>query len=102
MGVGSRRSMGKRAEADQNTSEELQSGREADRMWLQLVHCTIVHTVFYFGKLIRQKRKQGGTEVNIQTGDTGGNNQIYILTMCFIWNKSGKMGNGEHVKNYMK
>jgi len=25
-------------------------------------------TVSYFGKLIRQKRKQGGTKVDIQTG----------------------------------
>jgi len=31
-------------------------------------------TVSYFRKLIRQKRKQGGTKVDIQTGDTGGNN----------------------------
>ena len=28
----------------------------------------------YFRSLIRQKRKQGGTEVDIQTGDTDGNN----------------------------
>jgi len=73
-GAGSGRSTGKRAEADQNASEELQSGREADRTWLQLVRCALVHTMSYFRKLIRQKRKQGGTKVNIQTGDTGGNN----------------------------
>jgi len=42
--------------------------------WLQLVYCALVHTVSYFGRLIRQKRKQGGTKVDIQTGDTGGNN----------------------------
>ena len=39
--------------------EELQSGQEAERTWLQLVRCALVHTVSYFGKLIRQKRKQG-------------------------------------------
>jgi len=39
--------------------EELWSGWEAERTWLQLVHCALVHTVSYFGKLIRQKRKQG-------------------------------------------
>ena len=54
-------------------SEELWSRREADRTWLQLVRCALVHTVSYFRKPIRQKRKQGGTKVNIQTGDTGGN-----------------------------
>ena len=26
------------------------------RTWLQLVHCALMHTVSYFGKLIRQKR----------------------------------------------
>ena len=40
-------------------SEELQSGQEAERTWLQLVCCALVHTVSYFGKPIRQKRKQG-------------------------------------------
>jgi len=49
----------KRVEADWNTLEELQSGREANRTWLQLMHCTLVHTVSYFGKPIGQKRKQG-------------------------------------------
>ena len=29
------------------------------RTWLQLVCCALVHTVSYFRKLIRQKRKQG-------------------------------------------
>ena len=29
------------------------------RTWLQLVRCALMHTVSYFGKLIRQKRKQG-------------------------------------------
>ena len=58
-GAGCGRSMGKRAEADWNTSEELWSRREADRTWLQLVRCALMHTVSYFGKPIRQKRKQG-------------------------------------------
>ena len=49
----------KRVEGDWNTSEELQSGREADRTWLQLMHCTLVHTVSYSGKPIGQKGKQG-------------------------------------------
>ena len=40
-------------------SEELQSGQEAERTWLQLVRCALVHTVSYFRKPIRQKRKQG-------------------------------------------
>jgi len=47
----------KRAEADWNMSEELQSRREADRTWLQLMCCTLMYTVSPFGKLIRQKRK---------------------------------------------
>jgi len=39
-------------------SEELWSRREAERTWLQLVCCALMHTVSYFGKPIRQKRKQ--------------------------------------------
>jgi len=58
MGAGCGRSTGKRAEADQNMLEKLWNGREAERTWLQLVCCALVHTVSYFRKLIRQKRKQ--------------------------------------------
>jgi len=49
MSAGSERSTEKRAEADQNMSEELQSRPEADRTWLQLMYCTLMHTAFYFG-----------------------------------------------------
>jgi len=38
--------------------EELWSGQEAERT-LQLMHCALMHTVFYFRKPIRQKRKYG-------------------------------------------
>jgi len=91
--------VGKRAEAEQNTLEELWSGREAERTWLQLVRCTLVHTVSYFRKPIRQKRKQGEPksifrlEIQEETSE-------YILTMCFIWNKSGEIGNRDHKVEY--
>ena len=60
----------KRVEGDWNTSEELQSGREADRTWLQLMHCTLMHTVSYFGKLIGQKRKQGKPKLIFRLEET--------------------------------
>ena len=68
-------------EGDWNTSEELQSRREADRTWLQLMHCTLVHTVSYFGKPIGQKRKQGEPksifrlEIQEETSE-------YIYSLC--------------------
>ena len=40
-------------------SEELRSRQEAERTWLQLMRCALVHTVSYFGKPIIQKRKPG-------------------------------------------
>ena len=54
--VGFRKERGKESGSG---SEELRSGREAERTCLQLVRCALVHTVSYFGKLIGQKRKQG-------------------------------------------
>ena len=53
--------------------EELRSGREAERTWLQLVHCALVHTGVLFQKADQTEKETGGTEVDIQTGDTGGN-----------------------------
>jgi len=71
MGVGCGRSAGKRV--DWNVSEELQSGREAERTWLQLVRCALLHTGVLFRKADQTEKETGGTKVNIQTGDTGGN-----------------------------
>ena len=59
------------------------------------------HSVL-FRKDNQTEKETGGTEVNIQTGDTGGNIWVYILTMCFIWNKSGEIENGEHKVEYRR
>ena len=53
--------------------EELRSGQEAERTWLQLVRCALVHTGVLFRKADQTEKETGGTEVDIQTGDTGGN-----------------------------
>ena len=73
MGAGCGRSAGKRAEVDRNVSEELRSGREAERTWLQLLRCALMHTGVLFRKANQTEKETGGTKVNIQTGDTGGN-----------------------------
>jgi len=72
-GLNSERSAEKRVEADQNTLTEFQSWRSR-KDWLQPMCCALVHIVFYVERLIRLKRKQGRTKVNIQTEDIGGNN----------------------------
>ena len=43
------------------------------RTWLQLVRCALVHTGVLFRKADRTEKETGETEVDIQTGDTGGN-----------------------------
>jgi len=58
--------------------ERKQIGRASERTgsrrtWLQLVHCTLVHTGVLFRKADQTEKEIGGTEVDIQTGDTGGN-----------------------------
>ena len=73
MGVGSGRSTGKEQKQIGSRSEELQSGREAEGLGFNSCVAPLCTQVSYFRKLIRQKRKQGGTEVDIHTGDTEGN-----------------------------
>ena len=43
------------------------------RTWLQLVRCALVHTGVLFQKADQTEKETGETEVDIQTGDTGGN-----------------------------
>jgi len=90
-------------EKEWNTLEELRSRREAERTWLQLVHCALVHTVSYFEKPIRQKRKQGEPKLIFRLEIWEETSEyIYILTMCFIWNKSREIGNGDHKVEYRR
>jgi len=46
---------------------------ESRRTWLQLVRCALVHTGVLFRKADQTEKETGGTEFDIQTGDTGGN-----------------------------
>jgi len=56
--------------------EELQSGREAEGSRKDLastcVLCPRAHSVLFW-KADQTEKETGGTEVDIQTGDTGGN-----------------------------
>ena len=72
-GCGSRRSMGKRAEADRK-----QIGRASERTGSRkdLVSTCALHPRAHsvlFQKADQTEKETGGTEVDIQTGDTGGN-----------------------------
>ena len=54
-------------------SEELRSGREAEGLGFNSCVAPSCTQVSYFGKADRTEKETGGTEVDIQTGDTGGN-----------------------------
>jgi len=97
-GCGIWKERGKRAEADWKSFGA--DGKQKDLASIRVLHprahrCPISES---------QSDRKGnrGTEVNIQTGDTGGNIWVYILTMCFIWNKSGEIGNGDHKVEYRR
>jgi len=74
-GAGCGRSLGKERKQIRSRSEELRSGREAEGLGFNLcVAPSCTHwQVSYFGKANRTEKETGGTEVDIQTGDTGGN-----------------------------
>ena len=72
-GAGCGRSAGKVRKRIGSGSEELRSGREAEGLGFNSCVAPSCTQVSYFGKPSRQKTETGGTEVNIQTGDTGGN-----------------------------
>jgi len=54
-------------------SEELRSGREAEGLGFNSCITPSCTQVSYFGKADWTEKETGGTEVDIQTGDTGGN-----------------------------
>ena len=68
-GAGSGRSTGKGRKRIGRASERTGSRRT----WLQLMRCALVHTGVLFRKANQTEKETGGTEVDIQTGDTGGN-----------------------------
>jgi len=68
-GAGCGRSVGKERKRIGRASERTGSRRT----WLQLVRCALVHTGVLFRKADQTEKETGGTEVDIQTGDTGGN-----------------------------
>jgi len=72
-GAGCGRSAGKERKQIGSRSEELQSGREAEGLGFNSCIAPSCTQVSYFGKADRTEKETGGTEVDIQTGDTGGN-----------------------------
>jgi len=72
-GAGCGRSAGKERERIGSGSEELRSGREAEGLGFNSCVAPSCTQVSYFGKADRTEKETGGTEVDIQTGDTGGN-----------------------------
>ena len=72
-GCGLRKERGKRAEADWEWIGRASERTGSRRTWLQLVSCALVHTGVLFRKADQTEKETGGTEVDIQTGDTGGN-----------------------------
>jgi len=72
-GSGCGRSMGKERKWIGSGSEELRSGREGEGLGFNSYVAPSCTQVSYFGKADRTEKETGGTEVDIQTGDTGGN-----------------------------
>ena len=72
-GCGIWKEHGKRAEADREQIGRASERTGSRRTWLQLVRCALVHTGVLFQKADQTEKETGGTEVDIQTGDTGGN-----------------------------
>ena len=72
-GAGCGRSAGKERKRIGSGSEELRSGREAEGLGFNSCVAPSCTQVSSFGKADRTEKETGGTEVDIQTGDTGGN-----------------------------
>ena len=72
-GLGSGRVWVAEGAREKSGSEELRSGQEAEGLGFNLCIAPSCTQVSYFGKADRTEKETGGTEVNIQTGDTGGN-----------------------------
>jgi hypothetical protein len=72
-GCGLRKERGKERKRIGSGSEELRSGREAEGLGFNSCVAPSCTQVSYFGKADRTEKETGGTEVDIQTGDTGGN-----------------------------
>jgi len=73
MGAGCGRSAGKERERIGSGSEELWSRREAEGLGFNSCVAPSCTQVSYFRKADRTEKETGETEVDIQTGDTGGN-----------------------------
>jgi len=65
--------MGKERKQIGSRSEELRSGWEAEGLGFNLCVAPSCTQVSYFGKADQTEKETGGTKVDIQTGDTGGN-----------------------------
>jgi len=72
-GCGIWKERGKRAEADQKWIRRASERTGSRRTRLQLVRCALVHIGVLFRKADQTEKETGETEVDIQTGDTGGN-----------------------------
>ena len=73
IGFGTGAGCGRSAEKEREWIGRASERTGSRRTWLQLVRCALVHTGVLFWKANQTEKETGGTEVDIQTGDTGGN-----------------------------